>query len=99
MYLPTLRDEHRTNNASEGGNNAIKTAAGCAHPTIWKCIEKLREFNSEMELHILHSDTGMPADQQPRTHWRLKQERIKRIVQTYDPNTVTHYCRRLGYLF
>ena len=34
MYQSVLDNDPRTNNVSEGGDNAINTAAGCSHPTI-----------------------------------------------------------------
>jgi len=33
-YSSTLSDEPRTNNYSEGSNNALNTVAGCSSPTI-----------------------------------------------------------------
>ena len=42
MYQSVLDNDPRTNNVSEGGNNAINTAAGCSHPTIIPFVEILQ---------------------------------------------------------
>ena len=40
----------RTNNFSEGGNNALRVVTGADHPTLWKSIEKLKEFQIEVNI-------------------------------------------------
>ena len=52
-YESTLRDDLRTNNFSEGSNNALNS------PTISRLMDILCKFNGEAELKILQTSTGM----------------------------------------
>ena len=54
-YDATLSDDPKTNNVSEGSNNALNTAAGCSSPTIYRFIDIIQGFNSEAELKNLQS--------------------------------------------
>ena len=97
-YDSTLSDDARTNNYSEGSNNALNTAAGCASPTIYRLIDILQGFNSGAELKILQTATGLEATRKPRNKTIKMQERVKRTVEGYSSASIVAYCRSLGHL-
>ena len=43
-HTQTLVGLSCSNNTSEGGNNDINVAFGCSKPSIWKCLDKINEF-------------------------------------------------------
>ena len=97
-YDSTLSDDPRTNNFSEGSNNALNTAAGCSSPSISRLMDILRRFNAEAELKILQTSTGLEATRKPRNKVTKQLERVKRTVMNYDAANIATYCRSLGYL-
>ena len=54
-YGQTLAGLPRTNNVSEGGNNSINVAFGCSKskPSIWRCLDKIKEFQAQTDLVII----------------------------------------------
>ena len=68
-------DEPRTNNASEGGNNAINAAFSSTHPSIWVFIETLSKFHSETELKYLQMAAGGQPTERPKKQWRCGKRR------------------------
>ena len=97
-YTSTLSDDPRTNNFSEGSNNALNTAAGCSSPTIPRLMDILCRFNAEAELKIIQTSTGLQATRKPRSKTVKRSERIKRTVESYSAANIETYCRSLGYL-
>ena len=97
-YDSTLSDDPRTNNFSEGSNNALNTAAGCSSPTILRLMDILRRFNAEAELKILQTSTGVQATRKQRNKVLKHNERVKRTVEGYNLANIATYCRSLGYL-
>ena len=92
-------DEPRSNNASEGGNNALAAAFSSTHPSIWVFIETLSNFQSETELKYLQIAAGGQATEKPKKQWRIREEKLKRLVSNYDANTKMDFCRCIGYNF
>ena len=90
-------DEPRTNNASEGGNNALNAAFSSTHPSIWVFIETLSKFHSETELKYLQISAGGQPTERPKKQWRVREEKLKRLVANYDPNAKMDFCRCIGY--
>lgn len=97
-YENTLSDDPRTNNTSEGSNNALNTAAGCSSPTIPRLMDILCRFNAEAELKILQSSTGLQSTRKARKRVLKNKERVRRTVEGYNRNNLTTYCRSLGFL-
>ena len=65
-YDRTLNGEPRTNNVAEGGNNAIRVAFGCSKPAIWKCLDKVKEFQSQADLILVQHFSGQSNGLEPR---------------------------------
>jgi hypothetical protein len=97
-YDNTLSDDPRTNNYSEGSNNALNTAAGCSSPTISRLMDILCRFNAEAELKILQTSTGLQATRKPRSKITKQKERIRRTVEGYSSANILTFCRSLSYL-
>ena len=64
MYQSVLDNDPRTSNVSEGGNNAINTAAGCSHPTIIPFVKILQRYNAEQEAKINQFNTALTGEQE-----------------------------------
>ena len=93
VTLAMHNGEPRTNNASEGGNNAINTAASTDHPSIWAFIPILRTCNAEMEQKLLLLQSGLNPDRKQR------EEAIQRLVRSYKADAKLGMMRCLGYRF
>ena len=91
--------EPRTNNASEGGNNAINTAASTDHPSIWAFIPILRTCNAEMEQKLLLLQSGLNPDRKQHPRWASREEAIQRLVRSYKADAKLGMMRCLGYRF
>ena len=99
MYQSVLDNDPRTNNVSEGGNNAINTAAGCSHPTIIPFVKILQRYNAEQEAKINQFNTAQNPNRRARTATKDRDERIFRIVSRYDGLNLLSYMRRIGHLY
>ena len=65
-YDRTLNGEPRTNSVAEGGNNAIRAAFGYSKPVIWKCLDKVKEFQSQTDLILVQHFPGQSNGLKPR---------------------------------
>ena len=102
-YGQTLSGLPRTNNASEGGNNSINVAFGCSKPSIWRCLDKIKEFRAQTDLVIVQYLVGQSNSVRARKKWINREMKIKDIVSQYDSNNNSsdycrRYLRRLSYL-
>ena len=91
MYQSVLDNDPRTNNVSEGGNNAINTAAGCSHPTIIPFVKILQRYNAEQEAKINQFNTALTGEQEQLQKSKDRDERIFRIVSRYDGLNLLSY--------
>ena len=82
-------DEPRTNNASEGGNNALNRAFNASHPSMRTFISTLRKFHAEVETKYQQMSVGTATSE----------ARIKHIVESYNPADKLDFLRKIGYLF
>ena len=99
-HLQTLAGLPRTNNTSEGGNHSINVAFGCSKPSIWKCLDRIKEFQSQTDLVMVQHLVGQSNSVPPRKKWLAREEQIKGIVEQYSSgNDTTAYLRRLSFLF
>jgi len=99
-YDRTLNGEPRTNNVAEGGNNAIRVAFGCSKPVIWKCLDKIKEFQSQTDLILVQHFSGQSNGLKPRRKWVARERRIKSIVEAFNAGTDRMtYLANVGYLF
>ena len=92
-------NEPRTNNVSEGGNNALGHAFKSAHPQIWTFVDGLKSFHAEIEQKYLHKDSGRQVNEPIKVKWREREATLKRIVDNYNPNAKLDFIRTIGYHF
>ena len=101
MYQSVLDNDPRTNNVSEGGNNAINTAGGCSHPTIIPFVKILQfRHNAEQsEAKINQFNTAQNPNRRARPATKERNERIFIIVSRYDGLNLIAYMRRISHLY
>ena len=99
MYQSVLDGDPRTNNVSEGGNNSINIAAGCSHPKIIPFIIFLQRYNAEQEAKLRQFETEQHPNRRRRNETLLRDQRIFRIVSSYDGRNLLSYLRRIGNLY
>lgn len=92
-------EEPRTNNASEGGNNGLARMFKSQHPTIWTFIEGLLSFHSEQEMKFLQLDQGGNPNEPQKRKWREREEKLRRLVDEYDPCEMLKFIQTIGYNF
>ena len=95
--------EPRTNNASEGGNNAINIDAGVSHPGVsHPFIKNIQRFNAEHESDLQQFTTGANPHRRRsarRTRTIERDDRILAIVTSNDGFNLLSYLRRVGNLY
>ena len=74
-------DEPRTNNASEGGNNALNRAFNASHPSMWTFISTLRKFHAEVETEYQQISVCTATSEPVAKIWRVREARIKHVVE------------------
>ena len=95
----TLNNLPRTNNVSEGGNNALNIAFGCRRPTLYTVIDKLRLIQCETELVLGQLSTAANNPPHQRVQWKKREDRIKQLLGTYNRQDVYGFLRNVGFLF
>ena len=92
-------DEPRTNNASEGGNNALNRAFNASHPSMWTFISTLRKFHAEAETKYQQISVGTATSEPSAKRWRVREARLKHVVESYNPADKLDFLRKIVYLF
>ena len=92
-------DQPRTNNASEGGNNALNRAFDASHPTLWTFISTLRKFHAEAETKHLQISLGTAPSQPVAKKWKVRDEKIKILMNNYNPGNKMNFMIKIGYMF
>ena len=90
-------DEPRTNNASEGGNNALNRAFNASHPSMW--TSTLRKSHAEVETKYQQMSVGTATSEPVSKRWRVREARIKHVVESYNPVDKLDFLSKIGYLF
>ena len=80
----TLNDEARTNNISEGWNNAIFNLVGHAHPSVFKLIEILKKEQARVHLLLKQDALGMRPKKRVRVVYNELQRRLKNLCLDYQ---------------
>ena len=98
MHQTVIDDGPRTNNHSEGNNNALSRFIGCSNPSGGLLADALSKFNEQAELHIEHCLTGSVSGAKKRKKYRDNDERIKKAIGNYGTVGTSLYCRSLSRL-
>ena len=91
-------DQPRTNNASEGGNNALNRAFDASRPTLWTFISTLRKFHAEAETKHLQISLGTAPSQPVAKKWKVRDEKIKILMNNYNPGNKMDFMIKIGYV-
>ena len=98
-YTRTLTNFPRTNNISEGSNNAIRSHFGCSNLTVWACITYLKELQSSTDLDLTQFYTHRWTSPSVCRKVKERDDRILSMVRDYNRTDVLNYTRRLGHMF
>ena len=90
-------DEPRTNNASEGGINALNRAFYASHPSMW--TSTLRKSHAEVETKYQQMSVGTATSEPVSKRWTVREARIKHVVESYNPADKLDFLSKIGYLF
>ena len=98
VVLSTLEGTPRTNNPSEGSNNALNQAVGGAKPTLATLIIKLRQFNARKEMRVLQLQQHpiLNSDEKPRKNQRMRNSILLGAVNTYNRTDMFSFLKRVG---
>lgn len=88
----------RTNNASEGGNNALNNATCATKPTIWALIKTLRKVNAKKETLFLQIQQKCHISNRKKK-WEQRDAKIRNMVENYNPAEKFKFMKSIGYNF
>jgi hypothetical protein len=97
LYVELLRQDPVGRSQNQLGRQQQRPQH-CSSPTIYRLIDILQGFNSEAELKIMQTATGLEATRKPRNKTVRTKERVKKTVEGYRSASIVAYCRSLGHL-
>lgn len=86
----------KTNNAVEGWHRSFESQISASHPSIWKFLEGIKREHALSELKIEQYSAGAPPST-PRKKYKDSADRIKRIVERFDPTSIVDYVRGIAH--
>lgn len=95
IYDRVLSNLPRSNNAVEGWHKAFASRVVIAHPTVAKLAEKIRREQSKFEIDIAQILQGHQPKPK-RAVYRKLDERISRVVFSYNPLEISQYLGNLS---
>eukprot|EP00116_Pleurobrachia_bachei_P004047 sb/3464309/ len=101
VHNTTIQCLPRTNNRSEGGNNALSRAVGASHPSIYHLITVLRRENAKKETRVLQyqQDQRLISEERPRKAWVVRDRNILTQIRNYDPSSKIPFLRNIGHTY
>lgn len=98
VYQRTINGENRTNNHAEAAHRRMQAEFGVDHPTIWKFIDGIRGIQKGRDTMY---EQFIRGDQPPmkRQKYIAADERIMRIVDSYEARNIIEYVRGLAHNF
>ena len=99
IYELVKNEDPRTNNVSEGGNNAINIAAEVSRPKIVPFIKIIQRINAEHETDLQQFTTDLNPQRRKRTQTVERDDRISNIVNSYHGFNLLDYLRRIGNMY
>ena len=98
-YLRTLCGQPRTNNVSEGSNNALRSHFGCTNPTVWLCISKFKELQAATDTDLSKFFARTLRKRKVVKRVVEREARIRSLVQMYDRTDMLGYMKQLSFNF
>ncbi|RNA39341.1 hypothetical protein BpHYR1_032451 [Brachionus plicatilis] len=97
MYDNVLSDSSRTINCLEAWHRVFNKRVAISHPQTPVFIQHLVEVQDKVERDLNHIDNGVPNTQ--RKNQRIRDQRIKRIVEKYNDSDHIQYLNSIGNYF
>ncbi|KAF1741983.1 hypothetical protein MXB_2174 [Myxobolus squamalis] len=98
VYECTLRSLNHTNNHAEAAHCQIRAEFGMEHPTLWKFIDGIRTIRKGHDQYFERYIRGNRPPQKC-NKGIVTDEKILRIVETYDFRNILDYLRGLAHNF
>jgi hypothetical protein len=95
MYDRVVQDLPRSNNSIEGWHHAFNNRVSIKHPSITKLAKCISREQSRFEIDIERLRAGEQPKKKRKVYANLD-ERIKRIVSSYDVNNLEEYLTRIA---
>jgi len=96
FYEEARNKGHKTNNISEGFNNALNKIMKISNPDIWQLIEGLKKKQGEMEFQkeqlLSQKETGVPQ----RKKYKNASEYLSRLVANFDKMDPFEYMKQIA---
>ena len=99
LYQSVIDGADRTNNLVEGYHNHLNTLVGSSHPTFGRFIPALRSDIEYSVVKVEQNISGHTPEPRRKKYTDLN-ERIKRIVMTYNPEGLNfEYLKQIASIF
>lgn len=89
-------EQPRTNNACEGWHRRFQSNVGAYHPTFWKFVRVLQREEAQCRAEVVQLTAGHPPTAK-RRKYKDSDERLLRIVQSYNTQDVNSYLRGIAH--
>ena len=96
MYIQTLDDLPRTNNAVEGWHRSFQANVGTYHPNFWKFIDILKHEQNLTQVNIAQARASHQPEPQHRRYLDSNQG-IKNVIRDYRNRDIMQYLRGLAH--
>lgn len=96
FYEEARTKRHKTNNISEGFNNALNKIINICNPNIWQLIVGLKKKQSEMEFQkeqlLSHREFGVPQ----RKNYKNASEYLSSLVGNFEKMDAFEYMKEIA---
>ena len=98
VYDRVLNDQDRTNNHAEAAHRRLQVELDMDHPSIWRFIDGLRRVQKGRDVVYEAYVAGAPAPAKRRKYQKAN-DRILKLVSTFDDREILEYLRGLAHNF
>jgi hypothetical protein len=83
QYTAATRDEHRTNNVSEGWHSRFHIVMGKNHPDLYSALTEIKKEQADTEIAVAELSLGRKIKVLPKKKWHDFKNKIRTIVLEY----------------